>query len=289
VDHLLCYKTLPVWNAQTLPEAFRRKHNTSEGTWARLTINKGDLDLALTDQDGNVLETHHCSASRQPPWLAPQQWHRIADASDDLECQLSFHCDAADYFSRKHGLTPTHSEVLEAVAGMPSTQGRALDLGCGRGRNSLYLRLRGFTVDAWDRNEDGLAVLRGLAEAEGLDNIDVQYRDLNHARIDGQYDFILSTVVFMFLQPQAVPGLIAQMQAATLPGGCNLIVAAMSTQDCPCPEAFPFTFAEGELSSYYRGWDLLKYNEDFGALHKTDAQGNRVRMRFATLLARKPE
>ena len=165
---------------------------------------------------------------------------------------------------------------------MSLTQGRALDLGCGRGRNSLYLRLRGFAVDAWDRNEDGLEVLRSLAEAEGLDNIDVQSKDLNHARIDGQYDFILSTVVFMFLQPQAVPGLIAQMQAATLPGGYNLIVAAMSTQDCPCP-------AEDELSSYYQGWDLLKYNEDFGALHKTDAQGNRVRMRFATLLARKPE
>ena len=66
MNHLLCYKTLPVWNAQTLPEAFRRKHNTSEGTWAQLTVHQGSLELALTDQDGNVLETHHCNASQQP-------------------------------------------------------------------------------------------------------------------------------------------------------------------------------------------------------------------------------
>lgn len=38
---------------------------------------------------------------------------------------------------------------------------------------------------------------------------------------------------------------------------------------------------------YYRDWEILKYNEDVGQLHKTDANGNRISLRFATLLARK--
>ncbi len=70
-------------------------------------------------------------------------------------------------------------------------------------------------------------------------------------------------------------------------GGHNLIVAAMDTEDYPCPLPFPFTFSPGELKHYYRDWEILKYNEDVGQLHKTDANGNRISLRFATLLARK--
>jgi len=111
--------------------------------------------------------------------------------------------------------------------------------------------------------------------------------DLNTLAFDGEYDFILSTVVMMFLERDTIPRLIANMQRCTKPGGYNLIVAAMDTEDFPCTVGFPFAFAEGELRNYYAGWELLKYNEDVGELHKTDEQGNRIKLRFATMLARK--
>lgn len=91
----------------------------------------------------------------------------------------------------------------------------------------------------------------------------------------------------MFLHEEVIPDVIENMQSHTAPGGYNLIVAAMSTEDAPCPVNFPFTFKEDELLEYYDGWDILKYNEDFGELHKTDENGNRLRFRFATLLAKK--
>lgn len=40
---LLPYKTMPVWTAQSIPKAFLEKHNTKEGTWAKLTILSGSL------------------------------------------------------------------------------------------------------------------------------------------------------------------------------------------------------------------------------------------------------
>ncbi|EKJ8219114.1 tellurite resistance methyltransferase TehB [Citrobacter sedlakii] len=189
------------------------------------------------------------------------------------------------YFTEKYDLTRTHSEVLDAVRVVKP--GKTLDLGCGNGRNSLYLAANGFDVTAWDKNPMSIKNVERIKAAEGLENLQTNVVDLNALRFDGEYDFILSTVVLMFLEANTIPGLIANMQRCTKPGGYDLIVAAMDTADYPCTVGFPFAFREGELRDYYAGWEQLKYNEDVGELHRTDANGNRIKLRFATLLARK--
>lgn len=190
-----------------------------------------------------------------------------------------------NYFTEKYDLTRTHSEVLEAVKVV--APGKTLDLGCGNGRNSLYLAANGYDVTAWDKNPMSIANVGRIKAAEGLDNLQANVADLNALIFDGEYDFILSTVVLMFLEAKTIPGLIANMQRCTKPGGYNLIVAAMDTDDFPCTAGFPFAFNEGELRRYYEGWELLKYNEELGELHRTDANSNRIKLRFATMLARK--
>ncbi len=191
-----------------------------------------------------------------------------------------------NYFTEKYGMTRTHSEVVYS-AGIVKP-GKTLDLGCGNGRNSLYLAANGFDVTAWDKNANSIDNIESIKTKEGITNLQTAIQDLNTLRFDGEYDFILSTVVLMFLQAETIPGLIDNMQRCTKPGGYNLIVAAMDTEDYPCNVGFPFAFKTGELSGYYAGWEQLKYNENVGELHRTDAQGNRIKLRFATLLARKP-
>ncbi|QXW37251.1 tellurite resistance methyltransferase TehB [Klebsiella grimontii] len=191
-----------------------------------------------------------------------------------------------NYFTDKYGMTRTHSEVLHAATLI--APGKALDLGCGNGRNSLYLAANGFDVTAWDKNPASISNLERIRQAEGLENLRTAIKDLNALSFDGEYDFILSTVVMMFLEAKTIPGLIANMQRCTRPGGYNLIVAAMDTDDFPCTVGFPFAFKPEELRNYYAGWALLNYNEDVGELHRTDASGKRIKLRFATMLARKP-
>ncbi|KFC10313.1 tellurite resistance protein [Trabulsiella guamensis ATCC 49490] len=193
-------------------------------------------------------------------------------------------CDE-NYFTDKYGLTKTHSEVLHAATIVPP--GKTLDLGCGNGRNSLYLAANGYDVTAWDKNPMSINNLETIRQEEGLDNLLTAIKDLNSLNFDGEYDFILSTVVLMFLEANTIPGLINNMQRCTRVGGYNLIVAAMDTDDYPCTVGFPFAFKPHELSNYYTGWELLKYNEEVGELHRTDAEGNRIKLRFATMLARK--
>ncbi|KFD20039.1 MULTISPECIES: tellurite resistance methyltransferase TehB [Tatumella] len=192
---------------------------------------------------------------------------------------------ADDYFAKKYQLSLPHSELCAALPHLSA--GRALDIGCGRGRNTLYLNSHGFDVTGWDSNTASLAQLQQIIDQEQLTGIDCLPVDLNQHRFNGSYQLVMSTVVMMFLQPKTIPRLIADMQAATAKEGFNLIVSAMDTADTPCPLDFPFTFKSGELSHYYRNWHILKYNEHHGELHKRDESGQRIRMRFATLLAQK--
>ncbi|TCH63255.1 SAM-dependent methyltransferase TehB [Acinetobacter sp. ANC 4862] len=288
MQQLICYKELPVWTQQSIPQGFKNQHNTKAGTWAKLTVLKGELHFAMLDESGSVQSEHVFSSEQQPPFIEPQAWHKIVSASDDVQCQLKFYCTPQDYFYKKYQLSPTHSEILAAT---PYLQGsRALDVGCGQGRNALYLSQHGFEVDAWDVNENSLQKLRQIIQSEQIDNIHVQQRDLNaDPSITGCYDFICCTVVMMFLQAKTVKPLIAQMQQATNVNGFNLIVCAMDTDDIPAQPDFPFAFKAGELSALYEGWKIVKYNEDIGELHRVDAQGNRIKQYFATLLAQRVE
>lgn len=199
---------------------------------------------------------------------------------------MSTQLSAEDYYAEKYGLTRTHSEVIYAATQVPA--GNVLDLGCGSGRNSLYLNLKGSSVTAWDHNPQSIGKLNDIIHTESLHNIHASEVDLNVHRFSGDYDFILSTVVMMFLQRDSIPNIVADMHASTVSGGYNLIVAAMDSPDYPCPLPFPFSFQPDELRHYYDGWNIVKYNEDVGELHKRDENGNRYKMRFATLLAQKP-
>ncbi len=180
---------------------------------------------------------------------------------------------------QRYGMNPAHSEVVEAVQTI--TPGNTLDMGCGSGRNALYLGQLGFEVTAIDNNPGAIASLQNIIEQEGLSNITAQVGDLNEANLNGGYDFIACTVTLMFLAPHRVEAVIRNMQESTQTGGYNLIVCAMSTEAYPCPVNFPFVLAEGQLSELYQGWDLVKYNEDLGTMH------NGMQLQFATLLARK--
>ncbi len=180
----------------------------------------------------------------------------------------------------RYGLNPPHSEVVKACRTIEP--GKALDMGCGPGRNALYLSQLGFDVTAIDANPNAIGMLQSVVEQEGLDNVDARVYDINQADLGADYDFIACTVTLMFLDPTRVDAVIADMQRCTRAGGHNLIVAAMDTDEYPCPMNFPFTLRTGQLSAAYAGWELLEYNEDLGTMH------NGAQLQFATLLARKP-
>jgi tellurite methyltransferase len=185
-----------------------------------------------------------------------------------------------DDLHSRYGLSPTHSEVVEA--GEIIEPCNALDMGCSNGRNAIHLSQLGFNVTAVDNNPNAIEMLQQIVSEEGIANIKAQVYDINNAELGVDYGFIACTVTLMFLDPARIDAVIADMQEHTLPGGYNLIVCAMSTADHPCPVPFPFTLKTGQLREAYEGWEPIKYNEDVGTMH------NGAQLQFATMLARKP-
>ena len=283
-EKLIAYKRMPLWTKDTMPEAVQRKHNTKVGTWGKITVLKGKLKFVELTEDGEEVASHVFEAGADNPMAQPQAWHRVEALTDDVEWFLEFYCEPKDYFPKKYNSNPVHSEVLEAMESL--SPGKALDLGCGQGRNALFLAQHGFEVTAVDQNELALEILQSIVEQEDLE-MTVGLYDINSANLKQSYDLIVSTVVLMFLQADRIPEIIRNMQDQTNPGGYHLIVCAMDTEHYPCQVPFSFTFKEGELADYYKDWELVKYNENPGHLHRRDENGNRIALRFATMLAKK--
>lgn len=283
---LVAYKRMPVWTKETVPTEITHKHNTKIGTWGKIKVLTGEIRYEAISDDNEITAVHHYRATDDIPMVKPQAWHRVSLMTDDTSFFVEFFCTPEDYLAKKYGFTATHSEVIAALETITESC-KVLDLGCGQGRNALYLAQKGFDVTAVDQDLPSLETLLAIMEAEDL-ALQVGQYDINQANLTQEYDWIISTVVLMFLERDRIPAIIENMQAQTKSGGYHLIVAAMSTEDAPCPVNFSFTFGQDELRNYYKDWDLVKYNEDFGQLHRRDENGHFLRLRFATLLARKP-
>lgn len=285
-QQLVCYREFEPWGADNLPQALLEGNQVDESTWVCVKVEAGRLKFIELNEGGEEEASYELGAEHGERVVYPHQCYRIEPLSDDMRVQLSFYCQAADFFHLKYGMSATHSVVRAAEEIVPA--GKTLDMGCGQGRNALYLALKGFDVTAVDTNPAALHNVENLAQRENL-NIKTREYDLNTAALGERFDYIVATVVMMFLQPQRVPQVIADMQANTEAGGYNLIVSAMDTEDFPCPMPFPFKFRESELREYYQGWDLVEYKEELGAMHATDEFGNPIQFKFVTMLAKKPQ
>lgn len=67
-----------------------------------------------------------------------------------------------------------------------------LDLGCGRGRHSLYFAQQGYTVTGIDLSEEAIDTARRKTEKLKLDNISFQIRDMRHPLNGKKFDAIIN-------------------------------------------------------------------------------------------------
>lgn len=99
---------------------------------------------------------------------------------------------------------------------------KVLDIGCGEGKNAVFLARNGYHVTAFDLSLDGINKGKRLAEQYGT-HVDFFQADLNDYRLSKNYDIIFSSGVFDYMKPELRIDIIEHLKEHTNEGGLNAI------------------------------------------------------------------
>lgn len=105
----------------------------------------------------------------------------------------------------------------------PLEPGRALDLGCGEGRNALWLAARGWDVTAVDFSKVAVDRGRGWAEQRSLDVVFEVADVIEYRPEPGAFDLVI--VFYLQLPRDEVQQVLGHAVEALAPGGTLLVVA----------------------------------------------------------------
>lgn len=142
-----------------------------------------------------------------------------SSASDDLASaalnaraafwEARFESEVYTYGTRPNAFVAQEAQRIEAGS-------EVLDLGCGEGRNAIFLAEAGHRVTALDFAEAGLAKTRALAAQRGVE-VDTLLADLASWMPERQWDAVVCTFVHLRFGERL--RLYTAMQAALRPGG----------------------------------------------------------------------
>ncbi|RMI38926.1 class I SAM-dependent methyltransferase [Streptomyces triticirhizae] len=117
---------------------------------------------------------------------------------------------------------PDESLVALCEGGLVAPGARALDLGCGPGRNALYLGTRGLAVDAVDLSPAAVAWARERADERGVHGTRFHQGDafaLVGSELTGPYDLIHDSGCFHHLPPHRRISYLSLVDRLLAPGG----------------------------------------------------------------------
>ena len=109
---------------------------------------------------------------------------------------------------------------MEIASALPP--GKALDLGCGEGNDSIWLAQRGWVVKAVDVSAGAVRQAQAAAAAAGLNSVAFETVDLGDWRPVSRYDLVFCT----FALPARGMGrsrMLEMAAAAVAPGGTVLL------------------------------------------------------------------
>lgn len=154
---------------------------------------------------------------------------------------------------------PDESLVSWHAAGQLPQGGRALDLGCGPGRNAIWLARQGFEVDAVDLSSAALDWGRERAAAA---QVEVNFVEGSIFGLDEAftgYDLVYDSGCFHHLPPHRRISYRSLLERALRPGGVfGLVCFAWGAMGSEVPDAT--FYDEGSLSGgvAYREEDLRR-------------------------------
>jgi tellurite methyltransferase len=161
-----------------------------------------------------------------------------------------------------------------------------LDMGCGEGRNAIFLARNGYQVSAFDSSSAGVEKARRYAEILTLP-LTVFQADINTFRPQEEYDIFFSTGALHYIPPELQDEIITDYKAHTRPGGLNVHNVLLKKPFIPAaPDAqtTAYLWKSGQLLTYYHDWEILFFKEN---IFDCDSSGIPHRHAINHIVARK--
>lgn len=170
---------------------------------------------------------------------------------------------SADYY---WGITPNILcyEIMKLKP--PVKPYRVLDIGCGEGKDAVFLAKNGYQVTAFDIAETGLEKARKLAEQNHV-SVDFFKADINTFKPTAEFDIIFSSGVFHYIDSKERAPLIRTLKECTALHGIHAINVFVEKPfleippDADSQERKQVPWYSGELFTQYHDW-LLHRNEE---------------------------
>ena len=198
---------------------------------------------------------------------------------------MSYSDSCRDYFERQYSKEGSYwgdqpNLLVPLVSSHLKPHSKVLVIGCGEGRDALFLARLGFDVVATEIAESGLSKIRDAVKNNGV-KIEPIKLDAHepHDHL-GIFDAVFMMNVLQFLDSDRIPDRMCHFQSLVARGGFmslqvfttedpqyqNLIqggVIAPGTLIAkhPTRKYMIRFFEKRELAAYFRGWELIYYHE----------------------------
>ena len=146
------------------------------------------------------------------------------------------------------------------VAARLPPSAHVLDLGCGEGRNALYLADLGFQTTAIDISRSGIEKVLTVADERGL-RVNASVCDMRDYGFPRPFDLIVCQGCLHLICRNEWEALLERMKTKTPNAGFHVV--GVFTDTVPEPEdqrgLMVGLFKEGGLLEHYRDWELLDW------------------------------
>jgi SAM-dependent methyltransferase len=164
----------------------------------------------------------------------------------------------SDYYEQTESREPR--ELLIDVLGSYDRPGRAIDLGCGAGIDTLAMLSRGWRVFATDAEREAIDRLRARVPEELAERLETHVSPMEEVELPSA-DLLFASFSLFFCDPARFPHVWRRIGAA-LAGGGRFVGELLGDRDTWAPEADMSSFAESQARTLFDGWTIERFDEE---------------------------